>query len=84
MLYAQLHKLLLCTFSSVLDAESNLRPIWLTELGCTSADSNLPACILEENIIGYADCQSSSRSIAAIDCGECTLQRYLHVHVDIP
>ena len=55
-------------FSSILGSESNLRPIWLTELGCTSSDVNLQACVGDQNIIGFANCQSSS--IAAVDCGE--------------
>ena len=54
-------------YSRILDSESNLKPIWLTELGCSSSDSSLVSCIREENIIGFADCRSSG--IVAVDCG---------------
>ena len=54
--------------SQILESESNLKPIWLTELACSSSDSSLMACIREENVIGFADCQSFD--IAAVDCGK--------------
>ena len=55
-------------FSPILESESNLKPIWLTELTCSALDSSLLSCISDENIIGFADCQSFD--IAAVDCGE--------------
>ena len=55
-------------FSQILESESNLKPIWLTELACSSSDSSLVSCISEENIIGFTDCRSFD--IAAVDCGE--------------
>ena len=56
--------------SQILESESNLRPIWLNNLECTTSDQNLPSCIREQNTIGFAHCQTSS--IAAVDCGACT------------
>ena len=55
--------------SQILESESNLKPIWLTELACSFSDSSLMDCISEENIIGFTDCRSFD--IAAVDCGEC-------------
>lgn len=54
----------------MLSTVNDLRPIWLTDVGCTPSDANLPACVLESNVIGYANCASSSLHIAAVDCGE--------------
>ena len=54
--------------SPILESESNLKPIWLTELSCSSSDSSLLSCIDEDNIIGFADCLNFD--IAAVDCGE--------------
>ena len=55
--------------SQILESESNLKPIWLTELTCSSSDSSLVGCISEENVIGFTDCRSFD--IAAVDCGKC-------------
>ena len=54
--------------SQILESESNLKPIWLTELACSSSDASLVSCIEEENIIGFTDCRGFD--IAAVDCGE--------------
>ena len=51
-----------------MEFESNLKPIWLTELSCSSADRNLPACVDEDSVIGFANCRFDS--IAGVDCGE--------------
>ena len=60
--------------SSILANESNLKPIWLDMLSCSSSDSSLPACVQETNIIGYADClRTPHLSIAAVDCGKSAL-----------
>ena len=57
--------------SPILASESNLRPIWLDLLSCSSRDSSLSACVGDTNIIGYADCLPTvGASIAAIDCGK--------------
>ena len=53
---------------------SNLMPIWLDKLSCSSSDSSLSACVHDDNIIGYADClRTSSSSIVAVDCGMLTV-----------
>ena len=55
--------------SPILDSESNLKPIWLTQVMCTSSDDTLSRCVqLDTNIIGYANCSGSN--IAAVDCGK--------------
>ena len=58
----------LSTCSVILNAESNLRPIWLTQLACIASHDQLYQCVQDTNIIGYADCSGSN--IAAVDCGE--------------
>ena len=64
--------------SPILMNESNLRPIWLDLLTCSSSDSSLSACVGGTNIIGYADClPTAGSSIAAVDCGESAPQLWL-------
>ena len=58
-------------FTSILEYTSNLKPIWLDDLSCTLTDSNLQACISEQNIIGFGDCQTAS--FAIVDCGKCII-----------
>lgn len=59
--------------SPILGDASNLRPIWLDMLSCSSSDSSLSACIQDDSIIGYADClHTSDSSIVAVDCGTLT------------
>lgn len=60
----------LYTYSTILRSESNLRPIWLNNLDCTSSDSSLLSCVTDMNIIGFVSCQRLD--IAAVDCGEFT------------
>lgn len=59
---------LIIIFSQILDSESNLKPIWLTQLECSVSDSSLPACVSDTNVVGFADCQRYD--IAAVDCGK--------------
>ena len=63
-------------FTSILEHKSNLKPIWLDELSCTLTDSNLQACISEQNVIGFGDCQTAS--FAIVDCGKCYYTSLLH------
>ena len=61
--------------SAILETESNLKPLWLTEVTCTSTDQSLGSCIREDNIVGFANCENFD--IAAVDCGKCiSLVRY--------
>ena len=62
-LYVRVHP----TFSPILRSESNVKPIWLTQVACTSSDLTLFHCTRGTNIIGYANC--SAANIAAVDCG---------------
>ena len=63
-LYVRVHP----TFSPILRSESNVKPIWLTQVACTSSDLTLFHCTRGTNIIGYANC--SAANIAAVDCGK--------------
>ena len=75
-------------FSDLLEIESNVKPIWLNDLSCSSSDRSLPACVDEDNVIGFVQCRFDN--IAGVDCGElisyslftlCVL--YMHNRIDV-